>query len=369
LSFFPNRKKRPLGATVIVRSRFLEIEMQYRDMTFNWEDGNLFSVFRSPFLLPSIILHLLLLLLVMRAVSLSLAKPEGDAPITVQLEDFTGSGFDNKSIGIARGSGGPRELPKLGTPIPTAPRVGKLDTGSMESSVPSPSVESLPPAPAPVALPGPKVLATNTRSEYVNANETAPDSLVRLPTKAAPTNLPGAAAVDAALNHNSSVAVRTGEGPGIKALNEGAQIPGALKGTGSGTGPLGAPGGSRSGTGLAGGGTGTGTGGGSSGGLRGASNLDFNRYLEQLERRVKSVWKYPEEVAGVQEVAVRFSLDRAGKLLQAQVLDSSDTRLNTSAIEAMKRASPFPPIPESLANELANEPLIVRFKVSIRVRG
>jgi hypothetical protein len=34
----------------------------------------------------------------------------------------------------------------------------------------------------------------------------------------------------------------------------------------------------------------------------------------------------------------------------------------------MKRASPFPPIPESL-KDLANEPLIIRFTVSIRVRG
>ncbi len=340
--------------------------MQYHDMTSNWEDGNIFSVFRSPFLLPSIILHLFLLLFVMRAVNLSLAKPERDAPITVQLEDFKGIGTDNKSIGIAKGPAGPRELPKLGTPIPPAPRTGKLDSGAMESSTPSPSVETPPPAPKPVALPGPKVLA---RSEYVNANETAPDSLVRLPTKAAPTSLPGAAAADSALAQNNSAAVKAAEGSGIKALNEGAQIPGALKGTGSGTAPFGAAGGSRSGSGSTGAGTGTGTGGGSSGGLKGASNLDFNRYLEQLERRVKSVWKYPEEVAGVQEVAVRFSLDRAGKLIQAQVLDSSDTRINTSAIEAMKRASPFPPIPESLAKELANEPLIVRFKVSIRVRG
>jgi TonB family protein len=336
----------------------------------NWEDGNIFSVFRSPFLLPSIVLHVFFMLFVMRAVSLTLAKPEQDAPITVQLEDFKGSGADNKSIGPARGPEGPRQLPNLGDPTPQAAATGELDSGSVASSTPSPSVESPPPAPKPIPLPGPKVLAANTRSEYVNANETAPDSLVRLPTKAAPTHLPGGAAPETAANQNSIAPTKGGtESPGIRALNEGAQIPGALKGAGTGTGPLGMPGGSRSGSGLAGGGTGTGTGGGSSTGLRGASNLDFNRYLEQLERRVKSVWKYPEEVAGVQEVAVRFSLDRAGKLIQAQVLDSSDTRLNTSAIDAMKRASPFPPIPESLAKELANEPLIVRFKVSIRVRG
>ena len=338
--------------------------------TKDWEDGNIFSVFLSPFLFPSVILHALFIVFVVRAVSLNLANPVQDAPITVQLADFRESGSVNRSIGAARGPGGPRELPKLGTPTPPAPSTGKLDTGSIESAVPSPSVESPPAAPKPIPLPGPKVLAANPRSEYVNANETAPDSLVRLPTKAAPTTLPGSAATDTAMNQSNQAAIKGGvEGPGIKALNEGAQIPGALKGTGTGTGTGGVPGSTRSGIGSAGGGTGTGTGGGSVTGLRGASNADFNRYLEQLEKRVKSVWKYPEEVAGVQEVAVRFSLDRAGKLIQAQVLDSSDNRLNASAVDAMKRASPFPAIPENLAKELANEPLIVRFKVSIRVRG
>jgi hypothetical protein len=34
----------------------------------------------------------------------------------------------------------------------------------------------------------------------------------------------------------------------------------------------------------------------------------------------------------------------------------------------MKRASPFPVIPESL-KDLVNEPLIIRFEVAIRVRS
>jgi hypothetical protein len=49
-------------------------------------------------------------------------------------------------------------------------------------------------------------------------------------------------------------------------------------------------------------------------------------------------------------------------------MDSSDSRLNGSAVEAMKRASPFPPIPPSL-KELANEPLIMWFEVSNQIRG
>jgi len=117
-----------------------------------------------------------------------------------------------------------------------------------------------------------------------------------------------------------------------------------------------------------GGGTGTGSGGGSSTGLKGIPNADYSQYLKQLEKRVHSVWKFPDEVSGVQKVAVRFTLDRAGKLIQADVLESSDARLNASAVEAMRRASPFPPIPESL-KDLANEPMIIRFTVSIRVRS
>ena len=336
------------------------------NISSGWGDLDLLSLFRSPFLLPSLLLHAMLLLLVLRAATFSMQRQETNVPISVQLLDTGGS--DTKSIGPAKGPGGPRSRPKLGTPIPPKERTGKLETGSLETAVPSKAVEPAP-APKPVVLPGPKALATDTRHEAVNAKETSPDSLVRLPTKESPTNLPSTAAGDLAISQKNLAALKgAGDTPGIKALKEGAQVPGALKGSGRGTGPYGVPGGSSSGTGLAGGGTGTGTGGGSLTGLKGLSNADYSRYLNLLKKRVESVWKYPEDVTGVQKVTVRFALDRAGKLTQAVVLDSSDSRLNASAVDAMKRASPFPPIPESL-KDLANEPLIMRFEVSNRVRG
>jgi TonB family protein len=333
----------------------------------SWGDVDLFSLFRSPFLLPSIILHALLFFLALR-VSIQLTKPELEIPIAVDLAEVRNGGSDNKSIGPAKGPGGPRTPPKLGVPIPPAPRTGKLETGSLESTVPNTNTEAAPPPPKPVVLPGPKVLASDTRHEAVNVKETSADSLVRLPTKEGATNLPGSAAADLEMNQKNSAALKGSEGPGIKALKEGAQVPGALKGTGTGIGPYGVPGGSKNGTGLAGSGTGTGTGGGSNTGLKGMSNADYNQYLNQLKKRVESVWKYPEGVTGVQKVTVRFTLDRAGKLTQAEVLESSDTKLNASAVEAMRRASPFPPIPESL-KDLANEPLIMRFEVSNRLRS
>jgi TonB family protein len=190
-----------------------------------------------------------------------------------------------------------------------------------------------------------------------------------LPTKAAPTQLPGSAAADLEANQQSLAALKnSSSSAGIKALKEGTQIPGALSGAGTGTEPYGVPGGSRSGSGIAGGGTGTGVGGGSATGLKGLPSADYNQYLNQLKKRVESVWKYPEGVSGVQKVAILFTLDRAGRLIQSEVLDSTDARLNASAVEAMKRASPFAPIPESL-KDLANTPLRMQFTVSIRVRG
>jgi len=336
-------------------------------ITADWEDSSLLSLFRSPFLIPSILFHSMLALLAMRVAMLPITKPE-QTPISVQLLEPREGTSPNKSIGPGTGPGGPRTMPKLGTPTPPVQRTGKLDQGSTETVVPANTPTETAPVPKPTPLPGPKMLAADSRTESVNVKETSPDSLVHLPTKETPTNIPGNTA-DLDLRQQSLAALKgAGEGPGIKALKEGTQIPGALKGTGTGVGPYGVPGGSNSGTGLTGGGTGTGAGGGSATGLRGLSSADYNQYLQQLKKRVESVWKYPDGVNGVQKVAILFTLDKAGRLVRSEVLESTDARLNASAVEAMKRASPFPPIPETL-KDLANTPLRMQFTVTIGVRG
>jgi TonB family protein len=331
-------------------------------------DLNLLPLFRSPFLVSSLLFHGLLLLLALRAATLTIVKPAPEIPISVQLLEMRDGASSSKSIGPSVGPGGPRTMPKLGTPVAPAERRGKLDTGSQETAIPADKlVDAAPPAKA-APMAGPKVLA-DTRSEAVNVNETSPDSLVRLPTKETPTQLPSSAAADLEANQRSLSALKNaGDPAGIRALKEGTQLPGALKGTGSGAGPMGMPGGSASGTGMAGGGTGAGSGGGSVTGLKGLSSADYNRYLSQLKKRVESVWKYPDGVSGVQKVAILFTIDRAGRLMQSEVLESTDARLNASAVEAMKRAAPFAPIPENL-KDLANTPLRMQFTVSIGVRG
>ncbi|MGH7831260.1 MAG: TonB family protein, partial [Candidatus Binatia bacterium] len=268
------------------------------------------------------------------------------------------------SIGPEVGPGGPRTRPKRGSPEIPRQSSGKLAEGLPESTIPS--NESAPAPEAAPALPQPKAVADPARPRPFAGKERSPDSLVQLPMKDSSTSLPATATET--IPRGVSATKGAGEGEGILALREGTQIPGALKGKGAGVGPYGVPGGATDGKGIAGGGTGTGAGGGSASGLRGSLSGDLNQYLKLIEKRVFSVWKYPDEVTGIQKVSVRFTLDRAGKLTQVDVLDSSDARINASAMEAMKRASPFPPIPENM-RELAGEPLIIRFTVAIRVRG
>ncbi len=333
-----------------------------------WGDAGILALFRSPFLIPSVLFHTLLLLLALRVATLTMVKPEAETPISVQLLEVRDGASSNKSIGPSIGPGGPRTMPKLGTPAAPAQRSGNVDRGSPETLVPAEKPIEAAPAPKPAPLPGPKVLAGDTRSEALNVKETSADSLVRLPTKETPTQLPGSAAELEANQRSLAALKNAGDPAGIKALKEGTQIPGALKGTGTAPGPFGVPGGSKTGAGIAGGGTGAGSGGGSTTGLKGLASADYSRYLNQLKKRVESVWKYPDGVSGVQKVAILFTLDRAGRLVQSEVLESSDTRLNASAVEAMKRAAPFAPIPESL-KDLANTPLRMQFTVSIGVRG
>ena len=333
-----------------------------------WDQSDILALVRSPFLVASVLFHTLLFLLAVRAATLTIVRAEKDSLISVQLLEGGDGGSSNKSIGPGAGSGGPRTMPKLGTNTARAERSGKKDTGSFETSVPNEKPPEVAAPPKPPALPEPKVLAANTRSESFTAPETSPDSLVRLP-KETPIQSSGSAATDLRANQRSSTELDSAaaEPAEIGALKEGTQIPGALKGTGTATGSYGVPGGRASGTGLAGAGSGVGMGGGSLTGLRGSS-ADYNQYLTQLKKRVESVWKFPQGVSGVQKVSILFTLDRAGRLVQSEILESTDARMNTSALEAMRRASPFAPIPETL-KDLANTPLRMQFTVTVDLRG
>lgn len=77
-------------------------------------------------------------------------------------------------------------------------------------------------------------------------------------------------------------------------------------------------------------------------------------YSNQIRERIDKVKRYPmmARKAGKQgSVVVEFSVDRNGKLLSSQIAKSCGIKqLDRAAINALKRASPFTPLPESLAS-------------------
>ena len=94
---------------------------------------------------------------------------------------------------------------------------------------------------------------------------------------------------------------------------------------------------------------------------------DFSSYLEMIKRRVESAWRNPGGISGRRQVIVGFVLNRGGELVQAEVQDSTHSKLAQGVLEAVRRASPFPPIPESL-KDLAGRPLRIKFEIDFGVK-
>jgi TonB family protein len=74
---------------------------------------------------------------------------------------------------------------------------------------------------------------------------------------------------------------------------------------------------------------------------------DAGAYLDRVERRILAVWRLPEKLNG-RKVILRMHLERSGHVSNVRVEKSSgDKKFDDSAIEAVRTASPFPPVPES----------------------
>jgi TonB family protein len=90
-----------------------------------------------------------------------------------------------------------------------------------------------------------------------------------------------------------------------------------------------------------------GSGAGQAGGGGGANCLetsDAKSYQEDVRTRMLSRWTLPDGVESNQTVRIRFKLDAAGSVLSAEVMGGGDARLNASALDALRSASPFPPM-------------------------
>jgi TonB family protein len=140
------------------------------------------------------------------------------------------------------------------------------------------------------------------------------------------------------------------------------------RGSGTGGGAGGGPGGTSAGSGSTGAGAGSG-GRAASGvgtGLIDTRDPDFSEYFRVIEARVRAAWKYPEKLGGTtQTVKLGFSLRLDGAVDDARVVSSTSGAMNESALTAMRKAAPFPPLPAKFRS-LVGQPLVMSFTVTIK---
>jgi len=68
-------------------------------------------------------------------------------------------------------------------------------------------------------------------------------------------------------------------------------------------------------------------------------------YMAEIQDRTLARWSLPPGVAD-QQVTLRFAVDVAGSATSVQLIKATDNSLGASAIDAMRAASPFPPMPD-----------------------
>ncbi len=89
---------------------------------------------------------------------------------------------------------------------------------------------------------------------------------------------------------------------------------------------------------------------------------DLQRYLETIRKKAEAVVHYPEGISGSHQVSVILVLNGTGEVVRVRPLKSTESRLSDSAIQALKLASPFSPLPETL-KAWAGRPLRITLKI------
>ncbi len=255
----------------------------------------------------SLIFHLLLIFFLSWTAISSIALPK-PGPIRVQFID----------IGTR-----PKRQPKKVTKA-AKPKVTRV-ARKVAPPRPAPKPKKVPPP-----LPAPKILAKSPRVVPATVTAEPAEALIQLPTSLSSSV------------ESPQLKVETPPGATVSAISEDELklLKGAVQGMGLPA-VVGSP--------------------------SAIQSPDFAPYLEKIKRRVERFWKYPEGIAGKQQVNLVFVLDLGGKLVGVEVLDSKNAKIDRSALMAMRAASPFPPIPESL-KDLAGWPLRIKFTIDFGVK-
>ncbi len=71
-------------------------------------------------------------------------------------------------------------------------------------------------------------------------------------------------------------------------------------------------------------------------------------YLDEVRKRTYERWVLPPGVDAGRKVTLRFHLDVAGSASSVSIVSAEDNALGASAVDALRAAAPFPPMPEEV---------------------
>jgi TonB family protein len=101
---------------------------------------------------------------------------------------------------------------------------------------------------------------------------------------------------------------------------------------------------------------------------------DYSAYLAQVRQMIKEKWAYPcvkDAATGRCEyksaqVVIVFGILKDGRMPGVQIAESSGADIyDVYAVNAIKRASPFPPVPEAMLKGHLSIPVVAAFRYII----
>ncbi len=89
--------------------------------------------------------------------------------------------------------------------------------------------------------------------------------------------------------------------------------------------------------------------------------LEFILYTQQLQRRVQESWIVAEKKPGLL-ASVSFKIQTDGEVQEVELMKSSgDSTFDQSVLRAVRKSAPFPPPPQSYAQEFASQKIVMNF--------
>jgi TonB family protein len=95
---------------------------------------------------------------------------------------------------------------------------------------------------------------------------------------------------------------------------------------------------------------------------------NYREYMQRVRQRIYAKWDYPREardreLAG--RLVIEFHIGKDGQLLSLELVSSSgESVLDSSALNAVKMAERYPPLPEAMQRDVL--PVVAIFSYRIR---